>query len=473
MRKDDLKTRAEAVDFVAELISKKCSLVGEFREIFFNWLARETASLALFGVATESRKELMEEIRKGWRPSGLSVKLCLSFWIGVFGGEFMLRTFGLAGNFARKIRRRNYAEISPRQKLLVVFDGTIGDTMVVVPAFNGLRRAFPDREIVVLNFAGNGARQILLPGKLADAVEGVPAEHLGTLRFFLKNYFFKKKNWQVVYLVRNFYHPSPISRFKVFLKRCAFFLLLRSKLLGAKGMSTPDAGTRHIIDIIADSLRMDGIDVSAPRDREFELNFTDAEREEAERAWADLGLSKSGGIVLAVCVGGKNPVQHWSEASWKILLERLAGVSPQMKFLFLGDKNDAALRARLCGGALSGRSVSLGAETGLSVRVSVLILAKCRGYVGHDTGTIHMAAAAGIPCVGIYSAHDYRNHWYPRCGNASVLRGEVPCEVCRLGICPKKSDGEGSVCLDKISPDEVFEAVEKKIISAEREKNGR
>lgn len=369
--------------------------------------------------------------------------------------------------------RKLFRLYPPAGKLLVVFDGAIGDTMVVVPAFNGLRRAFPDSEIVVLNFAGNGARQILLPGKLADAVENVPSKHLGTLLFFLKNYFFRKKNWQVVYLFRNFDQPSLISRFKVFLKRCAFFLLLRSKLLGAKGMSTPDAGTRHIIDIIADSLRVDGIDVSAPRDREFELNFTDAEREEAERAWANLGLSKSGGIVFAVCVGGKSPNQHWGEVSWKTLLNKLAATYPQAKFLFLGDKNDAALRARLCGGVLSDRSVSLGAETGLSVRTSVLLLAKCGCYIGHDTGTIHMAAAAGIPCVGIYSARNYRNHWYPRCGNATVLRGAVACDVCRLGVCPKKSDGEGAACLDKISPDEVFEAVEKKMIREEREKNGR
>ena len=60
-----------------------------------------------------------------------------------------------------------------------------------------------------------------------------------------------------------------------------------------------------------------------------------------------------------------------------------------------------------------------------------------------------------------------------RYGNATVLRGAVLCDVCRLGVCPKKSDGAGAVYLDKISPNEVFEAVNEKIASEERRKNGR
>ena len=40
-------------------------------------------------------------------------------------------------------------------------------------------------------------------------------------------------------------------------------------------------------------------------------------------------------------------------------------------------------------------------------------------------------------------------------------------------LAKRRRNGEGAACLDKISPDEVFEAVEKKMIREESEKNGR
>lgn len=77
-------------------------------------------------------------------------------------------------------------------------------------------------------------------------------------------------------------------------------------------------------------------------------------------------------------------------------------------------------------------------------------------YLGSDTGTMHMAAAMGTPCVAIFNAKDAPGQWHP-CGNGhKILRTAPPCEGCGMDICPKPV----TTCLDDITVDDVLRACE-------------
>ncbi len=74
-------------------------------------------------------------------------------------------------------------------------------------------------------------------------------------------------------------------------------------------------------------------------------------------------------------------------------------------------------------------------------------------YLGNDTGTMHMAAAAGVRCVAVFAAIDFPGRWYPFGDENKIFRVAVECEGCHTPDCFNKHQ-----CLEMISVDEVFEA---------------
>jgi ADP-heptose:LPS heptosyltransferase len=74
-------------------------------------------------------------------------------------------------------------------------------------------------------------------------------------------------------------------------------------------------------------------------------------------------------------------------------------------------------------------------------------------YLGNDTGTMHLAASVGTPCVAIFSALDLIGRWHPFGTENEVFRRSVECEGCFSPTCFNKNK-----CLDLISAGEVYEA---------------
>ena len=90
--------------------------------------------------------------------------------------------------------------------------------------------------------------------------------------------------------------------------------------------------------------------------------------------------------------------------------------------------------------------------------LSLAGMSKLKFYLGNDTGSIHMAAAAGLRCVGVCSSHDPAGLWYPLGEGHRILRcnPEPECAGCRKAECPF---GTPSRCIDAITVDEVADAV--------------
>ena len=68
-----------------------------------------------------------------------------------------------------------------------------------------------------------------------------------------------------------------------------------------------------------------------------------------------------------------------------------------------------------------------------------------------------MAVAAGMKCVGVYSAHDFPGSWNPYGEGHIVLRHDLSCAGCHADACPKGK----TVCIEGITVDEVEDAVKR------------
>ena len=207
----------------------------------------------------------------------------------------------------------------------------------------------------------------------------------------------------------------------------------------------------HHLDMIAARLEAGGILIP---DRHIDPMLTEEERRRAQSVWDGKVAPEIGGrIPVAAGIGGKK--LRWPIERFEELFRRTdkLGLVP----VFFGGRENVD--------EIEGMIARLGfgfdaADMGLnSLRETVAFMSNCKFYVGNDTGTLHMAVAAGLKCVGIYSAHNFPGAWNPYGEGHIVLRHDLPCAGCLAAVCPH---GRPS-CIEDISVDEVESAVRRMI----------
>jgi heptosyltransferase-3 len=279
-----------------------------------------------------------------------------------------------------------------RGKILVIRGGAIGDFILTLPAIAALRQQFPEAHLEVLGYPH--IVQLALAGGLVNRVQPIEARALAN--FFARNGdlpedlrdYFSEFNIIVSYL----YDPDEI--FQTNVKRCspAQFIV---------GPHRPDETTRtHATEVYLkplERLAIFGAD-SVPR----------------------LALSQQPSISnlqLALHPGSGSERKNWPEEKWAELIEHLLNTTSANLLLIGGEaegerlqKLAAALPPTRC---VVARNVPLAQ---LAVR-----LRSCVGFVGHDSGITHLAAAVGLPCVVLWA--DTREEiWRPQGEQVYIVR---------------------------------------------------
>jgi heptosyltransferase-3 len=111
----------------------------------------------------------------------------------------------------------------------------------------------------------------------------------------------------------------------------------------------------------------------------------------------------------------------------------------------------------------------------LSWPQNVALFRAARLYVGPDTSTTHLAAAAGCPTVALFGPTDPRlwgpwpvggpeRPWQDRApiqnrGNVWIVQNPLPCLPCGLEGCDRNI-GSASACLEELCPEQVLAAVD-------------
>lgn len=185
---------------------------------------------------------------------------------------------------------------------------------------------------------------------------------------------------------------------------------------------------------------------------DFNLPISATSQDEAAVALSGAGLTE-GQLLVAFGPGSKMPAKIWPAERYLELGQRLLAAHDEIALVVLGGPEDVSIGNELCA-AWGRRSHNLAGS--VSVMGAAAALRRCVAYVGNDTGTMHLAAMAGIPCIGLFSARDNPGKWEPYGIGHTLLRRDVDCAGCMLEVCDKN----GNKCLRLISVEEVFRAVE-------------
>ncbi|GAB4369628.1 MAG: hypothetical protein Kow00128_16040 [Deltaproteobacteria bacterium] len=180
----------------------------------------------------------------------------------------------------------------------------------------------------------------------------------------------------------------------------------------------------------------------------MDLNIGDKENENVDR-WIDSLPVVEGSLWIAVGPGSKMPSKVWPIERYREVVGRLIHDYDVLPVVF-GASSDRGLAE----GLVSEWGRGYVAAGTLGVREGIAAMKRCCLYLGNDTGTMHMAVAAGIRCIAVFSARDYPGHWFPYGEGHVVFRTNPSCEGCMLEECVEHKNA----CLTAIGVDEVYDA---------------
>ena len=198
-----------------------------------------------------------------------------------------------------------------------------------------------------------------------------------------------------------------------------------------------------------------GID---PRGARAVLGIPDAMREWARAQVAELG----GRPVVAIHPGVSEfgAIKQWAPERFGGTAIRLARERGARCLVTWGPgERDLAQRVV----AASEGTAVLGPQTGSILHLAALYQA-CDLVIGVDTGPLHLAAALGVPVVGLYGPKDPAVYapWDARTGAAAVVVSRpVHCSPCNRRTCANGT----VICMPAIQVDDVVAAAQGSMIT--------
>ena len=342
------------------------------------------------------------------------------------------------------------------KRVLLYRLGSLGDTVVALPAIHLTARAFPDAERRLLtNFPVN--------------VKAPPAasilEHTGLVHGFFRyavgtrsprkliSLWWELLRWrpQVLIYMGGARGVDSAKRDALFFRLCGITSQIGVPLTDDMQRNLPTGpgqeleleGSRLARNLV--QLGPANLDSSAS----WDLHLTAAEHLRAEKV-----LSPAGDLpLIAFSVGTKVQAKDWGRENWRALLGRLAGLYPGHALALCGAPEESEPSDFAATGwqqYSSSPVINLCGQ--LTPRESAAIFARSRIFIGHDSGPMHLAAAVETPCVAIFAARNIPRVWFPYGEQHRVLYHHVDCAGCELETCivQKKK------CLTSITVDEVL-----------------
>ena len=350
------------------------------------------------------------------------------------------------------------AEQAKVRRILIYRLGSLGDTMVVLPSLHLLARLFPHAERRMLSNQPVHGKAAPASAILDNSglITGYMSYPVGTrnpltlarialsIRLYrpdLLVYLTKPRGEQVLARDRRFFQTvCGIPRI-VGLPAGELGRNLPPAVPGGLWESEAARLARSIASL--GTFDIDNLDY-------WDLRLTPDEQTAAGQALAPL----AGRPLIACGPGTKMQAKDWGAPAWKDLLDRLAGAYPRHGLVLVGARDDHAVSESVSAG-WAGRSLNLCGV--LAPRVTAAVLARTELFLGPDSGPMHFAAAAGVPCVIAFASRTEPGIWFPAGAGHEIVYHRLPCSNCDLEVCV----AQGKRCLTSISPLEMLEAAER------------
>lgn len=286
-------------------------------------------------------------------------------------------------------------------RILVIRGGAIGDFVLTLPAVRLIREAFPESHLEIL-----GYRHILEIGAQRYYADATRSIEYGPLAGFFHPsadldrelvQYFSSFHQVISYLF------DPDGIFSGNLARAG----VKNLIVGPGKLNDASHATAQLA---APLVRL-GLFLENPGACVFPSS--------ADRLAAASLLPIDMDSCIAMHPGSGSAKKNWPLSQWRMLIAEVQKRLPENPVVLVGGEADQA------------QLEELQSEFGNTVQVLnsvplpelAAFFSRCRGFVGHDSGISHLAAASGIPCALMFGPTD-PHVWAPQNPAVHILSAQ-------------------------------------------------
>lgn len=335
------------------------------------------------------------------------------------------------------------------EKILVVNLGGIGDVLLSTPALKALKQTFPRAPITML-----------VSPAAAPLARDLP--YVSSVRVFLfgAGHFVQNAVTLLTLWARHFdiaLNMRSIASDRGARRIQRIFSMIRPRVSAGRDTDGRGAffsiavretlqGEKHEMEYDIDLVTAAGAVVS---DRAIDLFRDGPSTHKINVLLAQEGVEQGVTRVIGIHPGGKKS-HRWPLHYFCSVVRELNNRYPSSVFVITGDANEVSLGNTIRHN-VAAHVVNLAGA--LTLKETVSLIHQCSLYITNDTGTMHIAAVAGVPMVALFGP-GYVTRFDPctLSNKAAVLYTKTDCSPCDLADCPDKK------CLSAIVPEDVIEA---------------
>jgi heptosyltransferase III len=338
------------------------------------------------------------------------------------------------------------------KRVLIYKLGSLGDTVVTLPALHVVEQAFPQAQRLMLtnipvNSKAPSAAAILGDSELVNGYIEYPLQMRRVREVARVLWRIRRFRPDVLVYLPPQRSSSDIARDLRFFRFCGIHSIVglldgesaKNRSLGNGWWEAEASRFLRAVQVLGEA------DVNDLRN--WDLRLTQKEHETARTALAPLAPRP----MIACGPGTKWPSKDWGQENWHGLMCRLRETFPQHGLAIVGAAEEASV-GEYAAQAWRGAAVNLCGK--ITPRETAAVLSHAELFLGPDSGPMHLAAIQGVPCAIPFAAIDLRGRWFPIGTQHRPIYHEVQCAGCLLEVCVEMK----KKCTTSIGIDEMFAA---------------
>jgi ADP-heptose:LPS heptosyltransferase len=349
------------------------------------------------------------------------------------------------------------------ERILVFRTGQLGDMIAALPSLHAIRAKWPKAHLTLLCDIHPGQSYVLgsdifRNAGLFDSFElyevlspsvSMVARALTKLRLLFR---LRRQHFRTLfYLAPTLRSQQQIERDRRFFRLAGiqtFHGMKDFPAVPVKHQGLPLESLGHEADLLLARLTKSGISIPKLNQGSIDLGLGEEENKAVDRWLKDLPTD-GGRSWIGIGPTSKMPAKRWPIERFDEVVRELIKQYDVWPVVF-GGAEEKVIGDRL----LESWGRGYNAAGALGVREAAAALQRCDLFLGNDSGAMHLAACAKVPCVAIFSSRDWPGAWYPYNVTSRVFRSEIECEGCYLVECIERQNE----CLKRISVGEVLAA---------------
>jgi len=330
------------------------------------------------------------------------------------------------------------------EKILIVKLDHIGDVLLATPVITNLRLCHPKARIAML--VGSWAKSIVEENPYLDEIycydapffcrNGKPTQFKRAIKLLRE---LRGEHFDLLVELRG----NLLTLILAASKAGKYRLDRATQRIESKLFNLPLSD--HEVDINLDALRHAGIPIKS-KETSF---YVPQERQ----TWANEFLKERNILkskpIIAIHPSSPVLIKRWMPERFAELADNLIREF-DAQIVFLGLASEKAIISEIQS-LMKFQSFDIAGQTSLTQLAGVL--QKCQLYIGNDSGPMHLAAAVGIPVIGLFGPSSPQR-FGPHGSNCIAIR-ETDCPPCMKERC--SSGGRG--CITEITVKDVINGV--------------